>query len=193
VSLVVEDLQWLKIFDLPREAYLGEELQLSRPRRKPPVAVASLPMVPSIPFADPYNLQRFVGAQQEDYEDVCAELRAGRKRTHWMWYIFPQMKGLGHSATAERFAISSLDEAQAYLQHPVLGRRLRECTQLVTLVDGRSLHEIFGSPDDLKFRSSMTLFARATAENREFLDALQKYSSGEFDPATLALLKKPQP
>jgi uncharacterized protein (DUF1810 family) len=147
-------------------------------------------MVPVNPSADPHNLQRFLEAQQEDYEDACAELRAGRKRTHWIWYIFPQIKGLGRSATADWFAISSLDEAQAYLQHPILGPRLRECAQLVNLIEGRSLYEIFGSPDDLKFRSSMTLFAHATAENREFLDALQKYSSGEFDPATLALLKK---
>ena len=150
-------------------------------------------MVKPSPSADPYNLQRFVDAQQEDYEDVCAELRAGRKRTHWMWYIFPQMKGLGHSATADRFAISSLAEAQAYLQHPTLGPRLRECTQLVNLVDGHSLREIFRPPDDLKFRSSMTLFAHATDENREFFNALKKYSGGEFDPATLALLKKTQP
>jgi uncharacterized protein (DUF1810 family) len=150
-------------------------------------------MVKPSPSADPYNLQRFVDAQQEDYADVCAELRAGRKRTHWMWYIFPQMKGLGHSATADRFAISSLAEAQAYLQHPTLGPRLRECTQLVNLVDGHSLREIFGSPDDLKFRSSMTLFAHATDENREFFNALKKYSGGEFDHATLALLKKTQP
>jgi uncharacterized protein (DUF1810 family) len=147
-------------------------------------------MVPVHTSADPYNLQRFLEAQQEDYEDVCAELRAGRKRTHWMWYIFPQIKGLGRSAAADWFAISSLEEAQAYLQHPVLGPRLRECTQLVNLIEGRSLHEIFSSPDDLKFRSSMTLFAQATAENREFLDALRKYSAGEFDPATLGLLKK---
>lgn len=147
-------------------------------------------MVPVHPSDDPNNLQRFVEAQQEDYEDVCAELRAGRKRTHWMWYIFPQIKGLGRSATADWFAISSLEEAQAYLQHPVLGARLREATQLVNLIEGRSLHEIFGSPDDLKFRSSMTLFAQATAENREFLDALRKYSAGEFDPATLGLLKQ---
>ncbi|MGP0020665.1 MAG: DUF1810 domain-containing protein [Candidatus Sulfotelmatobacter sp.] len=147
-------------------------------------------MVPAHSSADPYNLQRFVDAQQEDYEDVCAELRAGRKRTHWMWYIFPQIKGLGRSAAADWFAISSLEEAQAYLQHAVLGPRLRECTQLVNFIEGRSLHEIFGSPDDLKFRSSMTLFAQATAENREFLDALRKYCAGEFDPATLGLLKK---
>jgi uncharacterized protein (DUF1810 family) len=150
-------------------------------------------MVPSIPSSDPYNLARFVEAQQKDYEDVRAELRAGRKRTHWMWYIFPQIKGLGRSATADRFAITSLNEALAYLQHPVLGPRLRECTRLVNLIDGRSLHEIFGSPDDLKFRSSMTLFAHATAENREFLYALEKYFAGEFDPATLGLLKKQHP
>ncbi|HME37059.1 MAG TPA: DUF1810 domain-containing protein [Candidatus Sulfotelmatobacter sp.] len=152
-------------------------------------------MVPSHPVSanDPYNLQRFVDAQQEDYQDVCAELRAGRKRTHWMWYIFPQIKGLGRSATADWFAISSLDEAQSYLQHPVLGPRLRECTQLVNLIEGRSLHEIFSSPDHLKFRSCMTLFAHATAENRVFLDALQKYCGGEFDPVTLGLLKKHDP
>jgi len=149
-------------------------------------------MAPDHPVsaADPYNLRRFIDAQQEDYEDACAELRAGCKRTHWMWYIFPQMKGLGRSPTADWFAISSLDEARAYSLHPVLGPRLRECTRLVNLIDGRSLHEIFGSPDDLKFRSSMTLFALATAENGEFLDALRKYSAGEFDPSTLGLLKK---
>jgi len=143
-----------------------------------------------VPANDPYHLQRFLEAQREDYEDVCAELLAGRKRIHWMWYIFPQIKGLGRSATAEWFAISSLDEARAYLQHPVLGPRLRECTELVNRVDGRSIHEIFGSPDDLKFRYCMTLFAHATAENHEFLNALRKYSAGEFDPATLGLLKK---
>jgi uncharacterized protein (DUF1810 family) len=147
-------------------------------------------MVQSNPTTDPYNLQRFVAAQQEDYEDVCAELRTGRKRTHWMWYVFPQIKGLGRSPTADWFAITSLDEARAYLQHPILGPRLRECTQLVNLVEGRSLHEIFGSPDDLKFRSSMTLFALATPENREFLEALRKYSAGEYDPSTLKLLKE---
>jgi len=137
---------------------------------------------------DPYNLQRFVEAQQEDYADVSAELRAGSKSSHWMWFIFPQMKGLGMSATADWFGISSLKEAEAYLRHPVLGPRLRECTRLVNLVQGRPLQEIFGYPDDLKFRSCMTLFAHATAENREFLAALRKYSNGEFDPATLALL-----
>jgi len=137
---------------------------------------------------DPFNLQRFVDAQRDEYEDVCAELRAGRKRSHWMWFIFPQMKGLGVSSTANWFGISSLGEAQAYLWHPVLGARLRECTELVNLIEGRSLREIFGSPDDLKFRSCMTLFAHAAGENRVFLDALRKYCGGEFDPATLGLL-----
>jgi uncharacterized protein (DUF1810 family) len=148
-------------------------------------------MIPDPPASttDPYNLQRFVEAQQEDYEDVCAELRVGSKSSHWMWFIFPQMKGLGMSATSDRFGISSLNEAEAYLPHPVLGRRLRKCTQLVNLVEGRSIREIFGSPDDLKFRSCMTLFAHATVENRVFLDALRKYSNGEFDPATLRLLE----
>jgi uncharacterized protein (DUF1810 family) len=140
--------------------------------------------------SDPYNLQCFVEAQHDDYEDVCAELRAGRKTSHWIWFIFPQIKGLGTSATSDWFAISSLDEAKAYLQHPVLGPRLRECAQLVNLVEGRSIMEIFGSPDHLKFRSCMTLFARATVENRVFLDALRKYSGGEFDPATLGLVER---
>jgi len=151
-------------------------------------------MVPDHPVPnDPYNLQRFVNAQEDDYEDVCAELRAGRKTSHWMWFIFPQMKGLGMSATSDRFAISSLDEARAYLRHPVLGQRLRECTQLVNLVERRSLGEIFGSPDHLKFRSCMTLFAQATPENQVFLDALKKYCAGEFDPATLRLLENNRP
>jgi uncharacterized protein (DUF1810 family) len=140
--------------------------------------------------ADPNNLQRFVEAQRDAYEDVCAELRAGSKRSHWMWFIFPQIKGLGTSPTANWFAISSLDEAHAYLQHAVLGQRLRECTRLVNLVEGRSLREIFGSPDELKFRSCMTLFAEATAENGVFLDALRKYCGGQFDPATLGLVEK---
>jgi uncharacterized protein (DUF1810 family) len=139
---------------------------------------------------DRYNLQRFVEAQHDAYEDVCAELLAGRKTSHWIWFIFPQIKGLGTSATSDWFAISALDEAKAYLQHPILGQRLRECTQLVNLVEGRSTREIFGSPDHLKFRSCMTLFAHATVENRVFLDALRKYSGAESDPATLGLLGK---
>jgi uncharacterized protein (DUF1810 family) len=110
---------------------------------------------------DPYNLARFVDAQEPVYADVVAELRAGRKRTHWMWFVFPQIQGLGPSETAQWFAIRSLDEARAYLAHPVLGARLRECTRIVLDIEGRTASEIFGYPDDLKFRSSLTLFARA--------------------------------
>src|SRR5580698_11194731 len=121
---------------------------------------------------DRYNLQRFVDAQGQVYESVCAELGEGRKRSHWMWFIFPQIQGLGHSATAARFAISSREEAQAYLDHPVLGPRLRECTGLVNLIEGRTISEILGYPDDSKFRSCMTLFAEATDDNQVFLDAL---------------------
>ena len=142
-------------------------------------------------MSDPFNLQRFVDAQQPVFDTVCAELRAGRKRSHWMWFIFPQIAGLGHSATAHRFAISSLDEARAYLAHPVLGTRLRECSALVAAVDGRSADEIFGHPDNLKFRSSLTLFAQATADNAVFVECLRKYFGGQPDPVTLDLLGKP--
>ena len=144
-------------------------------------------------MADPYNLQRFVTAQEPVFADVLAELRAGRKASHWMWFIFPQIEGLGHSSTARHYAIKSLEEAKAYLEHPVLGPRLRECTQLVNEVRSRTASEIFGYPDDLKFRSSMTLFAHATAQNAEFLNALWRYFSGEFDQATLTRLPPPRP
>lgn len=139
-------------------------------------------------MSDPYRLQRFIDAQQPLYNEVCAELRAGKKQSHWMWFIFPQIAGLGHSAMAHMFAISSLDEARAYLEHPVLGARLRECSRLVADIEGRSVEQIFGYPDDLKFRSSMTLFAQATADNAVFKACLQKYFGGQADPATLALL-----
>jgi uncharacterized protein (DUF1810 family) len=134
------------------------------------------------------DLQRFVDAQDPVYARVCAELRSGRKRSHWMWFVFPQLAGLGHSATAQRFGIASPTEAHAYLQHPVLGARLRECTRLVNAIEGRTIDEILGYPDDLKFRSSMTLFSHATADNRDFLEALQKYFAGQPDPLTLELL-----
>ena len=134
---------------------------------------------------DPYDLQRFVDAQDTVYAQVNAELRAGRKRSHWMWYVFPQIEGLGESAMAQRFAISSLGEAQAYLRHPVLGERLRESTRLVNHVEGRPIEDIFGYPDVLKFRSSMTLFARATEDDDVFVEALRKYFDGEPDPQTL--------
>ena len=140
-------------------------------------------------MSDPHNLQRFVDAQNPVYDKVCFELRDGRKKSHWMWFIFPQLEGLGSSQMARKFAIFSLAEAAAYLAHPVLGSRLTECTRLVNLVEGRPIEQIFGYPDDLKLRSSMTLFAHATPDNRVFIDALQKYFGGEFDPATLARLQ----
>jgi uncharacterized protein (DUF1810 family) len=116
---------------------------------------------------------------------VLAELRGGRKISHWMWFIFPQIQGLGHSDIAQRYAISGVEEAKAYLEHPILGPRLRECTALVVAIEGSSAEDIFDYPDDLKFRSSMTLFAHATAENEIFFAALRKYFGGEFDPLTL--------
>ncbi len=115
--------------------------------------------------SDRYNLQRFVDAQNPIFDQVRSELRSGRKRSHWMWYIFPQIQGLGYSALSKWFAISSREEAQAYLNHPVLGPRLRKCTQLVIDAQGRSIEQILGSPDDIKFKSSMTLFANATTDN----------------------------
>jgi uncharacterized protein (DUF1810 family) len=138
--------------------------------------------------SDRYGLQRFVDAQAAVFEQVCSELREGRKRSHWMWFIFPQIKGLGSSPMAMRFAISSLAEARAYLDHAVLGPRLRECCEIVVRVAGRSVDEIFGYPDDLKFHSSITLFAKAAVENRVFLDALEKYFGGELDRATVERL-----
>ncbi len=137
---------------------------------------------------DPYNLQRFVDSQSPVYEQVISELRQGRKRGHWMWFIFPQISGLGRSPMAARFAISSRQEAEAYLNHPILGPRLRECTRLLTLVEGRTIQEILGYPDDLKFRSSMTLFARVTPDDRIFQDALDKFYGAEYDAMTLERL-----
>jgi uncharacterized protein (DUF1810 family) len=148
-----------------------------------------------MPAEDTYNLQRFVDAQQHVIASVIAELRQGRKRSHWMWFIFPQLKGLGHTAQSNFFGISSLQEAAAYLQHPVLGPRLKECTQLVNAVEGRSAEDILGEIDAMKFRSSMTLFAKATPakatpENQIFMDALEKYFEGEFDPLTISYLQQ---
>jgi uncharacterized protein (DUF1810 family) len=138
--------------------------------------------------SDPFNLQRFVDAQNPCFESVRSELRDGKKRGHWMWFIFPQIKGLGHSSLAQKFAISSRGEAAAYLSHRTLGPRLRECAQLVTCLKGRSIEQIFGNLDDMKFRSCMTLFAHATQDNQVFIDALQKYFAGKFDPLTLERL-----
>jgi uncharacterized protein (DUF1810 family) len=138
---------------------------------------------------DPFDLQRFVDAQARVYHTVIDELRTGRKRTHWIWFVFPQLAGLGGSPMAARYAISSLEEAEAYLRHDVLGPRLRECAQLVNRIAGRSIGEIFGSPDDLKVCSSMTLFARATADNSDFVALLDKYYDGGEDALTLARLR----
>ncbi|AKK28061.1 DUF1810 domain-containing protein [Mycobacterium sp. EPa45] len=137
---------------------------------------------------DPFDLQRFVDAQDRAYDRVLAELRAGAKRSHWIWFIFPQLAALGSSSTAKLFGIGSLAEAQAYLAHPVLGTRLHECARLVTAVEGRSVDDIFGWPDNLKVRSSMTLFAHASEDNADFLALLDKFYGGEQDARTLELL-----
>ena len=140
---------------------------------------------------DPFDLARFVRAQDPVMAQVRRELGEGRKRSHWMWFVFPQLRGLGRSATAQHYGVDSLDEARAYLAHPVLGPRLVECAGLVNKVEGRSVHEIFGSPDDLKFRSSMTLFAQARPGASVFRDALDKHFGGEPDPLTAELLSRP--
>jgi len=134
---------------------------------------------------DPFDLDRFVAAQEPVLDRAMAELRTGRKTSHWMWFVFPQIAGLGHSAMARRFAISGRAEAEAYLRHPVLGPRLRACTELVNRIAERTAYEIFGSPDDLKFRSSMTLFANVAPDDAAFAEALRKYFDGVPDPATL--------
>jgi len=139
---------------------------------------------------DPYDLQRFVTAQNHCYQQVCTELSEGNKQSHWMWFIFPQLRGLGQSPMSKLYSISSLQEAEAYLQHPVLGSRLRHCTKLVMLIEGRTIEEIFGNPDDvLKFRSSMTLFMRTSQESRIFKDGLQKYFAGKPDQLTMDRLE----
>lgn len=137
---------------------------------------------------DPHDLARFVEAQAGDYGTALAEIRAGRKRSHWMWYIFPQIDGLGFSSMARRYAIKSLDEARAYLDHPVLGPRLVEITEAALAVEGRSAHEIFGSPDDMKLRSCATLFARAASEGSVFSRLLDRFFDGKPDVRTLELL-----
>jgi len=136
--------------------------------------------------ADPFNLERFVEAQAPVYDQVRRELEAGRKQSHWMWFVFPQIKGLGQSATSIRFAIGSIDEARTYLTHAVLGPRLKECSRLTLDVEGRTTREIFGPVDEMKFCSSMTLFAKAAQEEDVFQRCLDKYFAGEPDPATLA-------
>jgi uncharacterized protein (DUF1810 family) len=137
------------------------------------------------------DLQRFIDAQRPLYDRVLDELRAGQKRTHWMWFVFPQIEGLGHSVMAQKFAIASRDEAAAYLRHPLLGGRLEECTALVNAIREKSVREIFGQPDDMKFGSSMTLFAKVAKGHSVFHEAVEKYFDGRFDEATLTRIEGP--
>ena len=139
-------------------------------------------------MTDPFDLQRFVDAQAPVYARVLAELRRGQKQSHWMWFIFPQCNGLGHSSTSKLYAIKSVAEAKAYLSHPVLGARLVECCEALMQVENRSAAEIFGSPDDLKLRSCVTLFAHTTATGSVFERVLEKYFQGARDGTTIGLL-----
>jgi uncharacterized protein (DUF1810 family) len=141
--------------------------------------------------SDPHNLNRFVEAQVDDYEQALGEIRSGRKKSHWMWYIFPQFDGLGFSSTSRRYSIKSVAEARAYLAHPVLGPRLRECAEAVLDVEGRSAFEIFGSPDDMKLRSCATLFAYVSPQGSVFERLIGKYYRGEGDGKSLRLLENP--
>ena len=138
--------------------------------------------------SDPYDLNRFVDAQDADYDAAITEIRSGRKRSHWMWYVFPQIAGLGFSPTSQHFAIRSLAEAKAYLAHPVLGPRLQECAEALLVLNGRSAHDIFGAPDDMKLRSSATLFAQAAPAGSIFHRIIEKYFEGRPDERTLAAL-----
>lgn len=138
----------------------------------------------------PFDLGRFISAQEGIYERVLAELRRGQKRTHWIWFIFPQIDGLAHSATSKHYAIKSIEEARQYLNHPILGARLLECAEAVLAIEGRSVSEIFGYPDDLKLKSSMTLFAYVADPRSVFVRVLDKYFQGEQDVRTLDLLEK---
>ena len=137
---------------------------------------------------DPHNLNRFVQAQEDDYEQALAEIKSGRKRSHWMWYIFPQIDGLGFSSTSRRYSIKSVAEAEAYLSHPVLGPRLVECAEVALRVEGRSAFEIFGSPDEMKLRSCATLFGCVVPAGSVFDQLIDKYFQGQRDGKTLRLL-----
>ena len=142
---------------------------------------------------DPFDLNRFVKAQEEVYPRALAELKLGRKRSHWMWFIFPQIDGLGYSSTAKFYAIKSKDEAKTYLDHPLLGKRLMECAEALLKIEGKSATEIFGYPDDLKLRSSMTLFASVSPADSAFSRVLTQYFGGELDQRTLELLQQQPP
>ena len=138
--------------------------------------------------SDSYDLNRFVQAQEADYDRALLEIKRGRKSSHWMWYIFPQFEGLGFSTTSRLYSIKSIAEAEAYLAHPLLGPRLKECAETVLCVEGRSAHEIFGSPDDMKLRSCATLFAHVSPPGSVFHQVLDKYFQGRHDGKTLELL-----
>jgi len=140
--------------------------------------------------SDPCDLARFTSAQESVHAAALAELRAGRKRSHWMWFVFPQIDGLGLSWTTKRYSIKSLAEARRYLEHPVLGPRLRDCCQALLSLEGRTAHEIFSSPDDMKLKSSMTLFAAVSPPGSVFVRVLDKYYGGEQDPLTIQLLRR---
>jgi len=137
--------------------------------------------------SDPFDLTRFVQAQERDYEQAISEIRNGRKRSHWMWYIFPQVEGLGFSPTSQHYAIKSIAEAEAYLRHPVLGPRLLECARATLALHGPSASDVFGSPDDMKLRSCATLFASVSPPGSVFEQLLDQYFGGEPDDKTLAL------
>jgi len=144
-----------------------------------------------MPLTEPFDLSRFLFAQEDVYDTALSELRRGRKETHWMWFVFPQLAGLGHSAMARRYAIRSLEEAAAYLAHPVLGPRLLGCCRAIISVEGRSASQIFGDPDDLKLRSSMTLFSHVPNAPGEFAQVLERYFGGIEDQKTMDLLTLP--
>lgn len=139
---------------------------------------------------DPYDLGRFLEAQENSYSRALVEIKGGRKRSHWMWFIFPQIAGLGWSATTVKYAINSTDEARAYLEHPVLGERLREIAGELLKVEGKTAHEIFDKPDDMKLRSSMTLFDRVAEPGSVFDQVLEKFFGGERDERTIEILEK---
>lgn len=140
---------------------------------------------------DPFDLSRFVQAQQQTYDQALSELQRGRKQSHWMWYVFPQLDGLGFSPITKRFSIKSEDEARAYLKHPTLGPRLLECAEAILSIEGKSAREILGSPDDLKLKSCATLFAHVSPPGSVFERILEKFYTGERDAATLRLLTQP--
>mgnify|MGYP001390796071 CR=1 FL=1 len=139
---------------------------------------------------DKFDLERFVFQQEDSYQFALSEIKAGKKSSHWMWFIFPQIDGLGYSSMARRYSIKSLDEAKAYLEHPILGPRLKECAEALMEIEGKTAEEIFGFPDVLKLKSSMTLFEKAVGENSVFSSVLEKYFNGTRDSLTLDILNR---